>query len=166
MTTTPVMSRPRLLGLGIAGFVTATIVSVLTWIPVVLAGLSGICGDSTSDAECSARQSGAEADMVIAGLFFGMLALGVLFLVVRAVSRPQGRRNRWYLLGAALLLPMPTLSVLIPPVETPAGRPWTLILGATAAIAVVWTLMWCFAMDRIMSRASAAVAGDQLSPAS
>jgi len=157
------MSGRRLVLLGGLAALCATVLSLIAWIAVLYAGLGGICGDSTTEAECGARQSGAEVGMIFMGLLFGSLALFALFLVVRAAARPRGPKDRWYFAGTVLLFPMPTVSVLVPAVEMTPTNDWTIPLAAMATLGVAWTLVWCLLMRNLMSRAASA--SDQASGA-
>src|SRR5438105_3823104 len=101
------MSRSRLIALGACTFTVAVLGSAAAWIAVLLGDLSSgplYCDETVADANCGGDGTGA---LILGGCLFGSILLFILFLVIKGISRPSGRKERWYVLGALLILPMP-----------------------------------------------------------
>jgi hypothetical protein len=160
----------RLFWVTVAATLFVWLASLVVWIVVLWSALSSWCGESMSDSECAAKQSGALGTSIFFGLFLGATAVALLYLVIRRASRPRVQRNRWYVLSAALIAPMPTAVVIAGIlVGHTAGREVgvTFAMVLSAAWASAWALGHRWTTSReLRSRGPQAVAGGLPDPSS
>jgi hypothetical protein len=160
----------RLFWVTVAATLFVWLASLVVWAAVVWTAVSAWCGESMSDSECAAKQSGVLGECIFFGLFMGAIAVALLYLVIRRASRPRVQRNRWYVLSAVLIAPMPTAVVIAAIlVGHTAGRELgvTLAMVLSAAWAAAWALGHRWATSReLRSRGPQAVAGALPDPSS
>jgi hypothetical protein len=78
--------------------------------------------------------------------------VGLLFLLIRAVARPRAHRQRWYLVGAAAIAPMPTAVVLGGLLVYHPGGSLAVGLATAAAVLIAWMTGWALGLRWLTGR--------------
>jgi hypothetical protein len=150
------MTTARLLSLTAVACILAWMATAAEGLVLVLSALSGWCSDSSTDAQCSSRQSGAEASGVIFSLIVLAVAIGLVFVVIRGLARPRFARRRWYLAAAAGMLPIPATGIAGGLAAFVAfshrGGSQASAWGAGLMIELSLLAGWALALNRITSR--------------
>jgi ABC-type Fe3+ transport system permease subunit len=140
-----------MIGVTAAATVAVWPASLLVWIAILYADVStGWCSDWTTEAECNARQHDAAVTSIFVGLLLTAIAVGLLFLLIRAVARPRVRREWWYLVGAVAIAPMPSAAVLIGLLSHP--RHFAVGFATAATILIAWTTVWALGLHWLTGR--------------
>ena len=141
-----------MIGVTAATTVAVWLASLLVWIAILWADVSsGWCSDWTTEAECNARQHDAAVTSVFVGLLLTAIAVGLLFLLIRAVARPRVRREWWYLAGAVSIAPMPSAAVLIGLLLSHPGH-FAVGVVTAATILIAWTTVWALGLHWLTGR--------------
>jgi hypothetical protein len=146
------MSWPRTIGVTAAATAAVWLASLLAWIGILYASLSSICSDWTPEAECNARQHDAAVTSTFMGVLLTAIAVGLLFLLIRAVAQPRVRRERWYLVGAVAIAPMPTAVVVGAILVSTPGASLALGISATVVLTIAWATGWAWGLRWLIGR--------------
>ena len=144
-------------------FLVAAVVTLLAWLAaaaeafvVLLVILSGWCSESSTEAECNAKQSGSEAMLLFLSAIVVAVALGVLFLAIRRLARPKFRRQWWYVAAAAGMLIMPVAVIatglaVFDATSHPGGDA-TLAWISAVVVQLAWPFLWTLGFRHIAER--------------
>ena len=144
-------------------FSITAVATLLAWLAaaaeafvVLLVILSGWCSESSTQAECSAKQSGSGAMLVFLSAVVVAVALGLLFLAIRRLAGPQFRRQWWYVAAAAGMLVMPVAVIgtglAVFDATSHPGGDTTLAWISAVAVQLGWPFLWAFGFRRIAER--------------
>jgi hypothetical protein len=139
-----------------AGTVLAWAAAAAEAFVLLISALSGWCSDSSTDAQCSTQQNGAEFMAIFLTLIVASVALALIFATIRTIARPQFSRQRWYAAAAGGLLLMPVAVIatgmtFLAAFDHHGENTAPAIMGAIL-VQAVWLPAWASMFSRLTDR--------------
>src|SRR5262249_44787907 len=125
--------------------------SIVAWLGFLLGGGLAICSDWDTDAECSSKQHEGIISGTFMSVLLGAIALGLLFLLIRAIGRPRLPPQRVYLVSALAIGLAPTVILVA---SFTIGLKVSTIVGVYVAVVLMCVVppAWALMVRRFAAR--------------